>query len=585
MAARLSGIRTRRMTLYRLGGLEASQDGMEKAINFDSLGPNDSLDYVTVADAPAAWVIHDEPVQRAGWCDDAETTIGRPINVEDKQAWALLVVAVDGVLYAVGYGHGHHLLRRDVRDADFGLSVAIRVLDPENIDEVTRRTLSQQARTDVTYVPSGMPLWQYGLDWQLELVKRTRGKVSGQFQVTSNSKVTMGGALLEGANGLLLNLAVEPERFVADIREVERALRTGFVRPEFRFIDQMRPVRSNGVLDDLNGHLDALIGSPEGESKMGRIAVGAPTDLMSIVPNARTYKVKIGSTPITVDVVNSETLLGRARLIRQGERVEALRKGSVVMLSNDGREIGETTSPAHWFEVAVDMDEHHYFFVEGQWYRLGPQYVDQLRDEVNEIFEREVTVELPPWETGWCEARYNREAHEPGKGYYRLDREFISTPWHKNVEICDILGPHFELIHVKRAKRSEPLSHLFNQGVVAARTLLAEDDARARFQERLARSTSAGPLPIPYSPQIIYAILLSSGKKLTPETLFPFAQIALVQADRMLRRMGCRVSVVGVESAEPKVGVVELCARHYRRSGRANSLCSCPRAAESAVVG
>ena len=38
---------------------------------------------------------------------------------------------------------------------------------------------------------------------------------------------------------------------------------------------------------------------------------------------------------------------------------------------------------------------------------------------------------------------------------------------HGPLEICDLLGPDNELIHVKRAEGSAPLSHLFSQATLA----------------------------------------------------------------------------------------------------------------------
>jgi uncharacterized protein (TIGR04141 family) len=136
-------------------------------------------------------------------------------------------------------------------------------------------------------------------------------------------------------------------------------------------------------------------------------------------------------------------------------------------------------------------------------------------------------------------------------GYVCLDRQGVRDPLGtgSTVEICDLLGPDSELIHVKRASGSSPLSHLFAQGLVSAQSLLFSPDARERFAAKVkelgrGRTIRSGFIPA----KVVFAILLKKGDPLTASTLFPFSQVTLAHASRILQSHQIDVEVIGIES-------------------------------------
>lgn len=160
---------------------------------------------------------------------------------------------------------------------------------------------------------------------------------------------------------------------------------------------------------------------------------------------------------------------------------------------------------------------------------------------------------MPAWDLthGWKERDYNE--HVPGvrPGYVCLDRQGVRDPLGagSTVEICDLLGPGNELIHLKRASGSSPLSHLFAQGLVSAQSLLFSPDARERFAgkvEQFGKGRTIGPDFVPS--KVVFAILLKTGEELTAATLFPFSQVTLAHTSLMLQAHQIDVELVGIES-------------------------------------
>jgi uncharacterized protein (TIGR04141 family) len=80
---------------------------------------------------------------------------------------------------------------------------------------------------------------------------------------------------------------------------------------------------------------------------------------------------------------------------------------------------------------------------------------------------------------------------------------------------------------VKRAKGSEPLSHLFFQRLISAQSLIyGPSHVLERFTAVVSKLGRA--LPGDFRPQkVVFAILLEDSEQLTPETLFPFSQAGL----------------------------------------------------------
>ncbi|MET8527440.1 DUF6119 family protein, partial [Micromonospora sp. NPDC005172] len=104
--------------------------------------------------------------------------------------------------------------------------------------------------------------------------------------------------------------------------------------------------------------------------------------------------------------------------------------------------------------------------------------------------------------------------------------------------------------HPTDSNVKRPLSHLFAQGAVSVDALRYEADARTALVKMVKRQPSGRVIDPAFQPRkVIYAIALGSGKPLTVNSLFTFAQVALYRAMKSLRNEGVEVEVVGIPSA------------------------------------
>ncbi|WP_327224133.1 TIGR04141 family sporadically distributed protein [Streptomyces platensis] len=550
-------------TVYRLSGVAPAQDAMLDALDLellDRLGADPHLP--ETLGFPAVYVTCGMERTEAPWCAPMARTTGITVTEGVRRTAAVLLLAVDGTVYAIGCDQGYRLIPDRLKDKRFGLSFAVRQMDPNLIRGAVSRSLGQ-ARTDISLVPGGAPVPLLGIRDHSRIV-RSLGGYLDELPLT-RSRYTRGRAVsAQGGCGLRIALGIEPEALLSDLRAIARICREDIPHQELEFVDHIAPVEDTTTLDVLDQALDDLLGHPAD----GRISVSVPSEHHAAYAEATTYVTRINSSgALRSDDFDPEYVLTRARLTQPGERLRALREGTVT-LARDRRagvvDMLAVTSALTWLEAAVSVGSGRFFLMDGEWYEAGSAYVDECRAAVAALFSPAPSVSLPAWIDGESENAYNnRVADEERTDWLCLDTKNVTNPLRPRdqVEICDLLMPDGTLVLVKRAGGSGPLSHLFNQARVAVELLQESARVRAEFTEKVAR-LSQGELVLPddFTPKrIVLAMLLKNREHLTPESIFGFSQITIAQTAKALAARGVTVEVIGI--AESSADVLPLSSR------------------------
>jgi hypothetical protein len=119
-------------------------------------------------------------------------------------------------------------------------------------------------------------------------------------------------------------------------------------------------------------------------------------------------------------------------------------------------------------------------------------------------------------------------------GYVCLDRDFARTPFHPKFELCDIVGPNDELVHVKWFGRATAASHLYTQASAAAWSLREEAEA---LQQLNVKVRSVDRLRVRTEPSGIVLAIAGRGWNVTSCSL--------------CRRSGCCVLSVRAATCAP----------------------------------
>lgn len=544
------------MTLYRL----VEGTSIHQALDYLTEGAlllNPSIDLVDAVAVPALLVHAAELPRVPDWCSAARRTTGIDLGYETVRAGAILFIEVDGTLYAATYGTGFAWLDDAVKDQRYGLAFVVRCLDPEEIVDVVRRTPGARGRTDSTLVPGGTSVWLLRIDRYAEMVRKLGGRTT-DVPVTF-SKLGARPVTVEGSAGIRMRFGLESDRLIADIRAIAEVLRTQSPRSDLAFVESIVPVSASATCEQLDKRLDVLLkgGSTADEA----LSVTVPISMLDQLPQTRLFQVKIGSAvPRSMVEMSLEEILLRTRLQDDGMRVGRLRAGRVEMFSSsDGRQSLGRTPAIRWLEASVSLGPRRFILIDGEWYELGAGYLAQLKQDVQQLLTHaSSTITLPGWRRGADgkyepEADYNDRVADGDRRYVRLDRRLVqSRPGRSSgIEICDLLGPDNELIHVKRASTSAPLSHLFAQALVSAEALFQQAAVRKDFAERVQRHGRGRTVPENFTPKkIVFAILLKDGEDLNVDTLFPFAQVTLRQAAFDLQGR-VEIEVIGIRVEQP----------------------------------
>ncbi|MET7709889.1 DUF6119 family protein [Micromonospora sp. NPDC005413] len=539
-------------SVYQLERVAPTADGLHDAVNHRYVRQHDFMvDERMVAGSPALLVHGTVPRSRADWCDVLASVTGETIDLGFSSGGAALLVAVDDHVYALAYGTvGRHMVDLDLANSGFGIGFAVRSLAPDEIKQVRRRVFGTTGRVDRNMVPGGQHIRMYGIDKWGEIVGQVCGRT---FNPTLTVCRSTGKATpVEGSDTLRIHLGVEPASLLADLREINRVCKQEAPFADLEFITQIRPVPARDPrLSKVEEQLDRLLASPD----PAEVGLAVPGRLLGEIERIQAYKLRVPKSslpPARLPELTLADVLMQTKAVPDGERWTSLCTGRVTLYADAAgyEEVGSTAA-SRWVTAQLAHGESQLLLHEGGWYEIGDQHRRFLRDEIEQILAGPASFALPAWTADLTdEAKYNVHAAEVC-GLTLLDRKLLQTNQHpRRIEACDLLGPDNELIHVKRAKGSAALSHLFAQGAVSVDALRYEADARNALVEMVKRQPSGRVVDLNFQPRkVIYAIALGSGKPLTVDSLFTFAQVALYRAMKSLRNEGIEVEVVGIPSA------------------------------------
>ncbi|WP_051760598.1 TIGR04141 family sporadically distributed protein [Herbidospora cretacea] len=536
-------------TLYRLTGLAPTIDAMYDALDharLDELAA--TLDILTTELGVPAILIDGTHVRaEAGWYADLRRTTGKEMSRPSVNPASLLMFAVDDEVFAIGYGAGYRLIPDRLKDQRFGLIFAVRRVNPEELKDIVRQSPGL-GKTDITVVPAGASVRTFGIEEHAQIVRTIGGRLAGvKLTVSGRSRARVSSA--HGGVGLRLHLGVEGPDLISDVREISRVCREDRPHKDLEFVEYITQIKDEETARCLESALDELLGGPD----EGRVVGAVPADRWNDYMSARAYQFRIGGpTGLVKDEFDLPYILDRARAQRAGTRVRALREGKVV-LYDDSRarrdDAISTTNALRWIEADLALGEHRFFLLDEKWYEVGGAYLATVRAQVEALIASSLADDLPAWDLAHDEHRYCEDIEDRGGGFLCMDKKLVKTRLHRGngVEICDVLCPDDTLMMIKRAHRAGALSHLFKQVLVAVQALKYDAEALAGFRDKVAAAPGGRVLPAGFQPKkVVLGILLKDGAELTADTLFPFAQVALLHTATVLRSWGVEIEVVGI---------------------------------------
>ena len=449
-------------------------------------------------------------------------------------------------IFALTHGSGYSWFRDGAIEESFGLITALNLLSPENLKALQTATLDTNVLLTSQKLGRAANRHGFRLDVFQDLLKSITGKT-----LSDDLPITLG-----GSDALHFVAPVSLDQ----IGEYLELFLVGFDREtipdEFAWVNRMAPVTDKRLKKELDDEMMALVRARDTEQ-----VYLAP-------PEITTPELCAGiSYPRYEDQCHAELdLQDYLATFRPGAfnrlTVDRLRRERILTWSEGTADQVQRWSVYQCMHAEVTIGDQVYILHDRVWYRIERDFNTRLQQEIDAI--PVLDLKMPPLveprkrkkdeKPRDIEGRYNEQTAsdwQPGR-VVCLDKKFIHVQGREKYEHCDLLHQDGMMIHVKRTASSQPISHLFHQGLVSGLAFFESAAARAKLQTVLQKidapeqfrieDPSAGIHPPDH--HIVFAIAQS---KEGPLRLPFFARMALRNAYRRLHGdLGYRVGLTRI---------------------------------------
>lgn len=534
------------------------------------------------------------------WLVFLQEGFGDVTLAESAANQAVLVVKVAHRLgdrfFALPFGAGWMLLEPSSYERDFGLVAALNAIYGAGAARPAATTGGNPIVRQVSYTTVS------------RIVLRTRRQASrlasiDEFGVDPRRDLLAGiagkpadpdtwGDLILGGDSLRLKVPVRFAELGTWCRKLLDLRSETTYQERFAWIDKVKPVEDAALIAVLEAKiLEELKAHPEGGSKLEL----APPEVLDLGRIAG-FTVSLGDdgpeTERMSDVFLDDYLRALGPRLADLDLDRLQHRHMVHAYDSDGEEVGRWPVSL-WLDGDVEHDGEVYTLLEGEYRKVDRAYLEGLDDFLAKIKEwNRYTLplfnEAPRREEkkagdGVDEGDYNEYLGKTSR-FLCLDRKTVRVESQTGsteppgstepIELCDLLSPDGDFIHVKCKFRSSSLSHLFSQGAVAAKLFLDPEFRKAALAkiEEITKEKGAEDvglfsrhfLPTGHDPvdhnAVVYAIVgpwaqktgngrAPAGTKLARALPF-FSKVNLRSRAEELVRLGYRVYYKPIEEGE-----------------------------------
>ncbi len=438
---------------------------------------------------------------------------------------ATLFVRNANRLFAVCFGTGRHLLKRDAFVRSFGLRAALALVRPDTLKSVDISTYENFAKYRRVSTSRGTTIASFDIEGQLDLLRGVVGscsrlaiadQIGGRDPCTLWTRISA--AQLPRLCGILL-----------------RASESKVVEQRFPLISNVSVVRDPSEISRLDAALETeLATNPAHDVSL------APPEVVDW-DNVDSFRIDHANAPARSLHLQFADI--RNTLNPDPVGIDVLRKLHIAALRPD-----DHTALQQWtaYECMVteysdpnDANTRH-ILMAGDWYAVATSFVQEIEQALQAI-PTHTGRQLPSAQAAEKEKEYNcRVVQSEPTALELLDARAISYGGGRSrIEVCDFISDQGELYHIKDYHGSATLSHLFAQGTVSARLLL-EADFRAEVRgksgsvvQQMIQERAINPSDY----EVIYGIICEKSRQV-PSGLPFFSKVRLSESFRELRRMG-----------------------------------------------
>lgn len=429
-------------------------------------------------------------------------------------------------IFAISFGYGYTLLKRESIEERFGLKVALNQAADGGLRKLKRTAISGNARRTNEQMPLPSPVDAFEIDIERDLLEGVT--IGGGENLLATGSIT-------GSDSLSLSVEKTAESIAEFLKDVYSAYQLDTYKNKYAWIDQIVPVREPSLQDILDNKSMELLSAHD--QNMG-LAVPEVLEWEAVAG------FRLGRYGSLLDDICVDTVYPTSEDIPQ--TYQDLKKARIFVIDQESGSSVKSWRVSDCLYGEVEYKGDSYCVNNGKWYLVDTDYkasIESRYDNIPLYSER-----LPDYYCGEREGPYNERAVKMSHdSELLLDKRTIYYGGHgSQVELCDILCKNGTFIHVKRHSGSSSLSHLFNQGLVSARLVRSDSKFRSEAQKVIdAIEPNGFILNRDSIEKVVFAIICKNGNG-KPELPF-FSKVALEAVCSRLHAMDIDVCLTQIK--------------------------------------
>lgn len=485
-----------------------------------------------------ALYVRKNEAKRPSWGPLLDEITGQSIpNLANRSSSAVLLLRVDGDIFAFAFGYGRYLIEPSLFVQDFGIRTALNTLDDKSLRSVDLHTLEDQPVQKKSQAARDSDVGVFGIDILRDILRAVTGVPKQGIDLV---QIAGGDAMFS------FGVDMDAADFPALARRIKGYYTNDDYKASFSWVDNVRKVKDDASIETLNAQLVNAISTRDPGIMITLPEIGAWDTILGFSFTRNKESVR----PVIHSADYIDTIPDLADLTSDG-----LKRDRLFVHDVNGHITEHPVYRCIYFEI-VDGNKTKIIF-DGKWYEVDATFIGRI-DEILDLIEISALAfpAVEVWEEEGkskieSEGDYNIRA-AAAHGYFLLDKKLVKTDRTTSpIELCDLLTPAKQLVHVKHRKGgSAGLSHLFAQGGVAAEIVLGDREFRKKARTVLRGINLAARDLVPLDSlrstdyEIVF-LILGEGSETLKQNLPFFSKVNLSKAFENLTQRGFRVSIAG----------------------------------------
>lgn len=469
------------------------------------------------------------------WKPYLDEYASKKITIADNASnKALMIVRIKKRVMVIVFGYGRSLIKEECIERNFGLKVALNVINQNRMRSVDAATIEDMVVNTQRQASYSTSQDEFGLNITNDIMRGITGEpYEKQY-----------GNHISGKDSLLVSVFMEFSELKDKLELYYNAFSSNRYKTiGFDWVDNVAEVKDGSLIEHLNAELAAALEKHQTDNLT--IAPPETTDWSQVVGFC--YSGIGKSTEVATNYKLDLDPEEYVQKLRPGSRIiEKTKKDKLHVMNADGT----TFVISSIYNAVVFQTVYlgkNYILSSGAWYQIEDSFYNQVNNYIRTRISLS-SISLPICKKGKKEGEYNLETANGNPDFCLFDKKLRSVHGGpRQIEACDIFTRNKQFIHIKNRGQSAQLSHLFSQGRVSAECFVSDESFRKQVSNLAKKEFGTAIFDYLKKPEsnefeVIYAIIDNKTGNLENRLPF-FSKVNLMLATQDLERMHFKYSV------------------------------------------